>query len=931
MRQVTISENGSHDRCAETLTCDFLPFAVVRRGGVSARSLQRLLFLRTIALLDHCSDLERDSDDLKAETVRLLERVIGRMAQSPERMDVISLKRDVFNDRLPHQDLGERVSSAIEQGLAPADRSVISAWLANRHRREILLQDAERVFVEELCVKRGQLRALCRRAEFRNGIDFASSSLSQKVGRYLACPEQFPPGQRHRMERSLIRYYTRSALKLSPFSSFTRTHVVRIENPTADSWLKSRSQWHLRRRAQLNRSIVAQLAHRVSQHPQLRGFVPVFANGAAVRSGDRILVMRHRYEGKGPVRFRVPIESLVELPYKTAFDMVLALLGQSNSYVSLEALTSALATRVGVREDASRFVKELIEVGLLNHKFPLPEDDSTGLDAFIRYLSDIPAPDARLVHLAQQLTRLAYLEQQFDRAAPGQVTHLLKEMEAIIGNAHRAIGDVPVPDWGGRLVFQDAVEQSVGSLWPSAAWFPAIGDLREFLRVYVPLLDMYSSVRESIRSILQTEFRGGPVALLRFAARYHQATAESSKRESDAQRRRRNPLGLASLSELQTIRNELGAIITLQTNAEEIDLQIAAQRARWADRFLQVKLPRPISDSLAVTCFVQPCLLTNGRYGLVANTIDGGPWRTLLRTCSALPEQQCKAQLLQDLSRTLRQLYKTAEPCTIRGTYDFNANLSPSITSRFIDYQSDPTLGAQAIPLGAIFISAAEDGSLHLTAEGRELAPVSFGCFSSVLQPLVTGLLLALERSEPILIKPFDPRNWGVPFVERNGEIGRYPRLVYGRCVARRRGWYIPGSVLPRPREGETQFAYFVRVRQWQRQIGLPDQVFIRLRAVSDEIDGRSRDERAMSVAHKPQYVDFRNDFLVESLRDSLQKPLPGVYFEEALPGLQDWTDLGISRALEIVLDATIEGPHSTRQADSMESSGVAGKARIFS
>jgi hypothetical protein len=93
--------------------------------------------------------------------------------------------------------------------------------------------------------------------------------------------------------------------------------------------------------------------------------------------------------------------------------------------------------------------------------------------------------------------------------------------------------------------------------------------------------------------------------------------------------------------------------------------------------------------------------------------------------------------------------------------------------------------------------------------------------------------------------------------------------------------------------------------------------MFVRVRGLGERRNEDNGDARSSGLPQKPQYVDFRNYLLLESLDDLFKDVLTAAYFEEALPSVEDWTSLGLGRAVELALDAFLtnepeSGPVST-------------------
>lgn len=130
------------------------------------------------------------------------------------------------------------------------------------------------------------------------------------------------------------------------------------------------------------------------------------------------------------------------------------------------------------------------------------------------------------------------------------------------------------------------------------------------------------------------------------------------------------------------------------------------------------------------------------------------------------------------------------------------------------------------------------------------------------------------------------PRPWTVP------------RTVYdGRIILQRKTWFVPKERLPYRRPAESRWSYFCRLNEWRLEHELPDEVFVYVttpqemdRLKPEALDRVSRDD------YKPQYISFKNPFLV-NLFEKLIARVPSVLkIEEMLPNSQQLLRLGRRR-----------------------------------
>src|SRR6185436_18816713 len=80
--------------------------------------------------------------------------------------------------------------------------------------------------------------------DFRNGVLFASTTLFDEIERYTKAEAEHPGAKARQVERSLLRYYTRTAVKTSPFSTFCAIVPGRLrEDPSPSPGVRGEGRW----------------------------------------------------------------------------------------------------------------------------------------------------------------------------------------------------------------------------------------------------------------------------------------------------------------------------------------------------------------------------------------------------------------------------------------------------------------------------------------------------------------------------------------------------------------------------------------------------------------------------------------------------------------------------------------------------------------
>lgn len=895
-------------------TLGICPYVLVRRSGVSVTDFKDLVFAQTIAIIDKLLDLEERCRLQTCKILPFLERAIGDISARQVRPELIHLRRDIFNDRLPKAALSINAERELAGRISDTERESLQDWIQSRQKREELREQAKVIFTREFLAKSSLMTRLFRNREFRKGLALASPSLSEALERYLQLPEGSAAHRQRRIERGALRYYARSAFKLSPFSSFTRTGLLRVSEAQSEA-SGTQSRPRIQRRVVVNRTLISYIAHLISQHPELSDEVPVYGN-LSICNDDDIVFVQHQYKTDGPGRLRVPREAIVRLRKTPSVDWILSYLAEHGGVVPLRQLREALSSIVQDTTKAAEFIGKLINIGLLIHKISLPENDSPGIEPLLSFLETISSLPARGLH--QSLKVLLSLVERFAAAGPTSRCELARKMARTVNEIFLTLGKDVAANWEGLLLYEDCIERPTVEIPGLHEWGNVLDDLTEFFKCYTAMLDGNISVRETIRQVLLTYFNGGPVLFLKFAERYNQlCSGDRSAQNSAEMSYTLNPLGLENLERLAEIRREFSALLTKHGDADTIDLRAMAMANRWPERLADLGLSMPAHRVSCFSTFCQPITGNSSGPRLVINKIQPGPYRPLLRFCASLTTSGCE-EITDAVNRLLMTLYHGASPCELLARFDYNVNLAPLVTEKSINYLSAPEFAGQSFGLGDLYVSLNNTGDIVLLHRGNaveeEIIPVVFGMMAPTFAPALEFLLLSLGTSEPVLYKPFDPNSWATN-KEHSSSVIQFPRLVWGNCVVRRRTWSVPRQDLPQRTANETDFDYFVRIRRWQKQLGLPDEVFARARSFKRRIPlSGDLPEQRNRILHKPQYVHFGNYLLVDLLERLFQESGNELNIEEALPDAANWAQQHITRPVEFVVDNFIH--HTAQECD---------------
>jgi|SRR5579875_300112 len=900
-----------------------LPIAVLRRAGARARPFASHHFEETsLALrrIESCRSFTLSHRDAACD---LLARVIGVGLAKNVTAELLRLRRDLFNSRAP-KPLSAPAQNVLQAHAEEHECGLIERFIASAREEESAIQAGEAALARETLGAQAQLRKSIRHPEFRRALALASPSLYSEMEAYVRRNGGAENRRERQTEAALLRYYTRSVFKTSPFSSFARSVVLHLE-PTPLCSLGTPRRFRL---AKLNRTLVASIAESLAKYAAIRPRVRICPSRSLSRAGAQLLVLRREYGRLSPTRMRIPKEAVVVLRSGELLRRVESCFVSSDETVTFEELTRRLRSVLPDDTDTAELVEKLVGIGLLILRPISAGRESSGISELRSFLEDIPGEIVSDTKRAVEV--LENLETEYPAAEPRARLLLVQTGCRTVAEIFSRTQPSASVTWDGPIIFEDCTETTPVSGIDAESWMPVLGDLSSFVSSHLPLLDYNLSMRRAIALVLCKHFGHRAATFLECLRTWQNRDHRRTPETREGFRHTPNPLGDENTTQLAALRNAMGRVLAAPMDADEIDINDLAREHGWLHRMDALNLQLFYTKSPGASVYCHPFVTALGESSIVVNSIDAGVCKAALRTLAALPPGPARSELLQRVRRALHAAFPGTTVADLTGSYDFNANLRPAIADVCIDC-SDESAGEPGVRgLEDIALRVREDGKLVVIdlRDNRELTPLNFGMLGMNYVPVSHYLLAAVSNIDLFSKKPLHPFFWS-PLPD-TGCVLSYPRLVTGRCVLRRRGWSVPPSCLPRRDAGESEFRFLLRVDSWRRALGIPDQVFISngLYAASGAPGANTRKQW---INRKPQYVHFGNILtrLFERMVAETSSPL---YIEEALPTLDQLPEPCRGRLIEIVLDfapANAAGAPDAVQLDDRQNQAFASEIAV--
>jgi hypothetical protein len=869
------------------------PHFVCRVAGVPVGGLDDLVAVESIASCRALRESEAELGRLRDSLSEALFEAVGGLEDQELRRALLRLKRDVHNLRPLDRSILESVRSLVPD-LERYDRLIRSLQQAAAR--------FEACFEAELVRIRRRFQEAVMDEDFRNGVLFASTTLFDEIERYTKADAEHSAAKTRQVERSLLRYYTRTAVKTSPFSTFCAVIPGRIVPGRPGSLGNPREKSCVLR---LNRAVYPFLVQALTARPAVRRHLSVELNPTLRRTDGRWFFLT----GAGR---REVFHHLAPNP---VLGLLLDIL-KERGRLPLVTLAEALLEEVEASEDEIHaYLDRLVDAGFLLVRLGIREQDLDWDRCLCRLLDGIEDDLARrTLQFLQEYRRLAdaYAEASLERrrALLGSVTALVDDYFASVEETE---GWIP----GTETLFEDAAGHASLDL--------DLGDLGDLMAEYVRLIRPFIWLlgeQANMRHFFTEHYGAEPVPLLRFYEDYYrehlevylerqEQLREKPSGEADEERNREtleqvsNPFGLELVEGLNEARTGLLKRIRELWRATPSAEEIVLERRDLEE--LTAGLPDLKEQFRSVSLFTQYVPGLPGDSGsrdcVVVDEVLGGFGKFFSRFLYLLP-----GEVEKDLMAANRRLTRSrlAEIC---GDASFNADLHPPLLPEEIAY---PTAegGSAREQISVADLAVEPDPRrpfrvrlVHVPT-GREVTPVDLGFRNPRMRP---PLFQLLSRMTPVaafvLNPPEQPEEPEAAGREAPGQVIHRPRVSYrGRLVLARRRWTLPQALFPGRDRRESEAGYFLRIQRWREELGLPEEVFVRIvdlqgehRTVPDKMwpgqvpPGRTPfGKRPGFRDHlsKPQYIDFRNPLLVD-LFSRMTENLETfqVILEERLPG----------------------------------------------
>ena len=206
----------------------------------------------------------------------------------------------------------------------------------------------------------------------------------------------------------------------------------------------------------------------------------------------------------------------------------------------------------------------------------------------------------------------------------------------------------------------------------------------------------------------------------------------------------------------------------------------------------------------------------------------------------------------------------------IRGGVDTNLNLHPALCDNEIVFPGDRTddIGRHSILADDLYLMhdiCQNRLVLRSRSMGCEIVPIYHGFLVVSILPMVQQALLNLA---PIFMG--DTSLYTLSGVAEHETPCVLPRLSLGDLLLERKTWLFSVKDLPAAENhGSKEFDSFLSVNRWRMRHGMPERMFVRVRA-GESSATEEPDDNVVKISRKPSYVDFASQMSMRQFVEAL-------------------------------------------------------------
>jgi hypothetical protein len=854
-------------------TPELFPFVLLRVAGGSLVNFQATETPATIAATVEIMHVRRKSVEQAKAISEELYDLVPTMSDASVRQLWITVRRNIHNQKILPSIPGRAFAV-----LPTALQRKVRSYNRLHAKLQLLEKQAEEQYESEIKSAKHAFASLLRETpHFQNGLLLSSATIGASLEKYLSSD----PAQKTaitKKERSFMEYLSRMYTKPTPFSSFTHLAIATFAAADKSKDLVGFKSLDTTSHTHLNHDLYRYLYGLLMGRQEVKQLLPIALNPTIKRTDDSYnFLTNHNNQ-----------EAFQHIGITSSLDIFYTLVATAPHSLRYQELINLIVTKKYVNastKDIAQYIDQLIDLGFFELDLGVSGIDREWDKKLLQQLSPLAANWSQLAEVARGLAKLRKLADEYETAPTTKRRQLLNDAFEMTSLTYQLLGAVPKSQEKQAKAHHKEGEvfrrtySTDFTFEPHQLWYEdtiladqptvsrniknsleSLGDLLARTRGF----DRCHEEQEKMAEFFKATYGlSAIVSVLQFYKDYSRKKDELKTAPATTRRNSKNKKMLDVF-----MKN-----LSQQTISDEITF------GRSAVAHLS-SIPNPASFAAFFHAYQA------GRdTRLVLNSTAEGSGKMFSRFLHLFNDS-----VTQQLRQTRNLSNNDILFAEVTDASFFNANLHP----RLMPCEIITPGGHSALPSPAqlrvddLTVSHHKSRSrlmLRHTPSGKEVMVFDLGFQNKRGRSKLYNLLCAFSfgphhNTHALLGRINDRFKASSSTMD---SVAILPRVIYeNQIVLQRKEWHVPKSKLPARETSKAEGAYFLRLQQWRHALHIPDEVFIR------------------GAHYKPQYISFKNPFLLSIFESSIRSCQDSLRIEEMLPHGEQLASTG-GRAVEFL------------------------------
>ncbi len=855
-----------------------LPIFAIRTGNISIEVLENLCSKRLSTKRAELAQVKDHLERAANRVIDMLYHVIGSESNHHKRVQILELRRLLLDRKKIHKLAIERVENILSSDYQREINNLVE--IAKRHL--VLLHEYRELYDSEIQRIRLEYKRALAQPNYLHGVLFASANLFSNTEKYLKSRDNINPKKADRIvEFSHLNYLLRSAVKTSPFATFTQITLGRFENVPQFHF---RDDFSVAKALVLDRNMVQDILDALRSRSEIRNHLRVYPNPTLIHKGSYYSFYHEKVvRANADNQTKSQTTYTWDLPTNPTLDLVVRLVEQNKPPFEelIEQLVQITKTDEAV---VTKYIENLLELGVLESHYPFSELTHAILDELIRFLSIFTESEiCSISNLLKEIKQHMDILGQHDFENDDLLTHHKETINAVT-EIHQRLN---VDSKRKQFLYEDSCLPNIDCSLPNSFLDEIKNDLCILNKVGTCCYHSQSFKLLNMQYVFKNYFTAAKeVDIVSFFNKYFEVLNARLVESRMDRERMRNPFGIKEFDLLGEYQEKL------------LDVFRSAYAGKGEASYvnkdkLNALLNSPPEFVEFSTYF---CAYLQKEAGSmkpwVLNEMRSGYYKFMSRFIylasryrnDFINTKTENFKFLHEFEHTNKDII-IAELGFI---FASNSNVHAPLTKYRIRFPGCYCENSDyIIELNDLRVRLDHKGRPYLFSFklGKRVMPIHVGLTNIQHAPAFYQFLLNFGTPEPFVPKPH-----GLQRPSWQGFDMKIPRIFVGNLMFSRQRWLIEKASIPIKKGDQSDAELFCQLNEWREDHGLPSRVFlIHVPFWKDDTSKSEGDEQLVKGKKvKPHFLDFENLLMVKYFDKCIGEFISGpfVLFEECYPDL---------------------------------------------